>query len=80
MLQLHDKMKADGHYQQYGQQLTQHFPAGSTWVCFSDQTPHAAMSGQFMLEQTFLMSVKDMQNPELSPLKTLQKITRQKLI
>ncbi|CAM3781733.1 3-deoxy-D-manno-oct-2-ulosonic acid (Kdo) hydroxylase [Rouxiella silvae] len=80
MLQLHDKMKADGHYQQHGQQLTQRFPTGSTWVCFSDQTPHAAMSGQFMLEQTFLMSVKDMQNPELSPLKTLQRLTRQKLI
>ncbi len=34
------------------------FPPGSVWVCFSDQTSHAVMSGQFMLEQTFFLPVK----------------------
>ncbi|MCC3702909.1 Kdo hydroxylase family protein [Rouxiella badensis] len=80
MLQMHDKMKSDDNYQKNGQQITQRFPPGSSWICFSDQTPHAAMSGQFMLEQTFLLSVKDMHNPDASPLRTLQRITNKRLL
>jgi len=80
MLQMHDKMKFDSDYQQNGRQLTLAFPPGSTWVCFSDQTPHAAMSGQFMLEQTFLLEVDKMKNPATSPLKTLESLTSQRLI
>lgn len=80
MLQMHDKMKSDADYQKNGQQITQRFPAGSTWICFSDQTPHAAMGGQFMLEQTFLLSVQDMHNPDASPLNTLQRLTNKTLI
>lgn len=45
MLQLHDKMKADLDYQKNGQQQAIDFPSGSSWICFSDQTPHAAMGG-----------------------------------
>ncbi len=80
MLQMHDRMKSDADYQKNGQQITQRFPAGSSWICFSDQTPHAAMGGQFMLEQTFLLSVKDMHNPDASPLRTLQRLTNKTLI
>lgn len=80
MLQMHDKMKSDADYQKNGQQITQRFPPGSTWICFSDQTPHAAMGGQFMLEQTFLLSVKDMHNPNASPLHQLQRLTKKTLV
>lgn len=45
MLQLHDKMKADLDYQKNGQQQAIDFPSGSSWICFSDQTPHAAWGG-----------------------------------
>ncbi|GAA0485108.1 MULTISPECIES: Kdo hydroxylase family protein [Tatumella] len=72
MLGLHDAMKADTDYQSSGAQLEVSFPPGSSWICFSDQTPHAAMSGQFMLEQTFLLPARDMVNPQHSPLKTLE--------
>lgn len=80
MLQLHDAMKADGDYQQQGPQLALAFPPGSSWICFSDQTPHAAMGGQFMLEQTFLLPVNKMQNPQRSPLKVLEQLRGQPLI
>ncbi|MBL5821828.1 Kdo hydroxylase family protein [Serratia marcescens] len=80
MLQLHDAMKADGDYQQQGPQLALAFPPGSSWICFSDQTPHAAMGGQFMLEQTFLLPVDKMQNPQRSPLKVLEQLRGQPLI
>lgn len=69
MLHLHDSMKLDDHYQQ---KLTKHridFPPHSTWLVFTDHVSHAALSGQFLLEQTFYLPVTAMDNPALSPLK-----------
>ncbi|WP_186369750.1 Kdo hydroxylase family protein [Yersinia aldovae] len=80
MLQLHDKMKSDLDYQQNGLQQAIDFPSGSSWICFSDQTPHAAMGGQFMLEQTFLLPVDGMKKPQHSPLKILEALTNKTLI
>jgi hypothetical protein len=74
MLRLHDDMKADLHYQQTSPQETIPFPPGSAWVCFSDQTSHAVMSGQFMLEQTFFLPVKAMVRPEWAPLGILERL------
>lgn len=80
MLQLHDAMKADPQYQSHGQQQQIAFPPGSSWICFSDQTVHAAMSGQFMLEQTFLLPVNAMKTPQHSPLQVLEELLHQPLI
>ncbi len=80
MLGLHDAMKADTDYQTSGAQLEVQFPPGSSWICFSDQTPHAAMSGQFMLEQTFLLPAKEMVSPQYSPLRTLEAMLGKPLI
>lgn len=80
MLQMHDAMKADMAYQHNGPQQAIEFPPGSSWICFSDQTPHAAMSGQFMLEQTFLLPVKAMKTPQNSPLKVLETLLHKPLI
>jgi hypothetical protein len=67
MLNLHDAMKADLDYQREAPQQTMPFPSGCVWVCFSDQTSHAVMSGQFMLEQTFFMPAHQMVAPECAP-------------
>jgi hypothetical protein len=80
MLGLHDGMKADLNYQQVCPQVTMPFPSGSTWVCFSDQTSHAVMSGQFMLEQTFFLPVKGMVRPDCAPLGILERLTGRALI
>ncbi|MCX7103977.1 MAG: Kdo hydroxylase family protein [Methylococcales bacterium] len=72
MLQLHDSMKRDLNYQRNCPQLTVEFPTGSVWICFSDQTSHAAMSGQFMMEQTFHLPVLNQYNPNTSPLAILR--------
>jgi hypothetical protein len=80
MLQLHDRMKADEDYQRNGPQLAFDFPAGSTWVCFSDQTVHAAMSGQYMVEQTFHLPVQNQYQPELSPLAILTRLAGHPLV
>jgi hypothetical protein len=80
MLHLHDKLKADVHYQARSPQETVSFAPGSTWICFSDQTLHAAMSGQFMLEQTVWLPVHHMKTPEKSPLKILEQQAKRALV
>jgi hypothetical protein len=50
------------------------FAPGTTWVCFSDQVLHAALGGQHMMEQTFLLDVEHLHRPETSPLRTLERL------
>lgn len=73
MLQLHDGMKGDLDYQKNSPQQTMPFPPGSVWVCFSDQTSHAVMSGQYMMEQTLHLPASSQYRPEASPLGILQR-------
>ena len=80
MLQLHDGMKSDLQYQQDAPQVSMPFPPGSVWVCFSDQTSHAVMSGQYMLEQTFHLPVAKQYDPDASPLAILTRLTGRQLI
>jgi len=80
MLQLHDGMKSDAVYQRDAEQITMPFPPGSAWVCFSDQTSHAVMSGQYMMEQTFHLPAAKQYDPEASPLAILTRLTGRKLI
>jgi hypothetical protein len=80
MLQLHDAMKSDPDYQKHAPQVTFPFPAGSTWVCFSDQISHAVISGQYLLEQTLQLPVAGQYNPDASPLAILTRLTGRKLV
>jgi len=80
MLQLHDAMKADQDYQQRSAQITMPFPAGSVWMCFSDQATHAVMSGQYMMEQTLHLSPQHQYNVESSPLAILQRMLGRALV
>ncbi len=73
MLQLHDRMKADEGYQSRVSQRACEFPAGSTWMIYTDLASHAAMSGQYALEQTYHLPVSAMLHPSKSPLKILEK-------
>jgi hypothetical protein len=76
MLGIQDRMKADEGYQSRVRQTQLAFPPGATWVCFTDCVSHAAMSGQFALEQTFYLPVSAMKHPHLSPLHILEGLTR----
>lgn len=80
MLQLHDHMKADGDYQANGAQELAPMAAGSTWICYSDQTPHAVMSGQFMFEQTLHLPIEALYTPEQSPLRVLERLKHAALV
>jgi hypothetical protein len=80
MLQLHDGMKADLAYQKSCPFTELRFAPGSTWVVCTDQVSHAALSGQFMLEQTMTLPVEGMRRPENSPLKVLERLTGRALV
>jgi len=79
MLQLHDRMKADADYQERSPQSRVDFPPRTTWIAFTDQVSHAAMAGQYQLEQTFLLPVGAMDDVQKSPLRVLERITGRKL-
>ena len=79
MLQLHDRMKQDLDFQRECEQERVDFPAGTTWMTFTDQVGHAAMAGQYQLEQTFLLPVDAMADPERSPLRILERLKGRRL-
>jgi hypothetical protein len=80
MLQLHNAMKADDAYQGQVPQQEFHFPAGSTWIVYTDQVSHAAMAGQFTFEQTFYLSGEALAEESTSPLRTLECRLKTKLL
>jgi hypothetical protein len=80
MLQLHDRVKQDMQYQQEAPQVKLAFPPGSTWVVFTDQVLHAAMDGQYLFEQTFHIPVAAQRQPDLSPLRTLERLSGRTLV
>ena len=79
MLQLHDRAKADAEFQRSGPQARVDFAPGTTWVVYSDQVLHAAMGGQHMMEQTFLLDGENLRQPETSPLRTLERLLHRPL-
>jgi hypothetical protein len=74
MLNIHDTMKADDRYQSDVVQNAFSFPAGSTWIVFTDKVSHAAMGGQHLFEQTFYLPVRAMADESKSPLRILESL------
>ena len=74
MLRLHDTGKLDAAYQSTAPKTDVMFPAGTTWLCFTDQVLHAALAGHCALEQTFHLPVAAMAHPERSPLRILERL------
>ena len=72
MLRLHDMGKLDAAWQSGAPRADVAFPAGATWLCFTDQVLHAALAGHCALEQTFHLPVAAMAYPERSPLHVLE--------
>lgn len=80
MLQIHDTMKGDVTYQQNVSAQEFSFPSGSSWIVMTDKVSHAALAGQFILEQTFYLPVEAMHQPDQAPLRILEKMAGKSLI
>ena len=56
------------------------FPPLSTWLVFTDGVAHAAMSGQYAIEQTFLIPPEALVSPEYAPYRILENIAGRSLV
>jgi hypothetical protein len=74
MLRFHDYLKEKTDFQQNCPKVRIEFPPGSTWICFTDSVAHAVLSGQYALEQTFIIGLRGLVTPEKAPIRVLEKI------
>ena len=72
MLRFHDWLKESRDYQDNYPKTRIEFPPGATWMVFTDVVPHAVLSGQFMLEQTYIIPPGAQVTPEKSPIRVLE--------
>jgi 3-deoxy-D-manno-octulosonic acid hydroxylase-like protein len=75
MLYLHDWLKENSDFQKNSPKFELQFPPGSFWMVYTDGVPHAVMSGQFALEQTFIIPADALVSPKVAPLRVLEGVT-----
>lgn len=80
MLHFHDWLKENGAYQEEERtKPVQEFPPRCTWLVFTDGVPHAALSGRFALEHTFIVPREALVSPEMAPISVLERLSGKKL-
>ncbi len=79
MLGLHDASKLDVRYQREAPRREVAFPAGTSWIVYTDSTVHAAIRGQFCLEQTFYLPLEAMADPQAAPAWILERMVGRRL-
>lgn len=80
MRQFHDFLKENAGYQGRNDGEQVEFPPMSTWVVYTDGVAHAVLSGQFALEQTFVIPVEALVSPADSPLRILERMAGEALV
>jgi len=80
MMRFHNFLKENASFQAECRKEYLQFPPGSSWMVYTDMVPHAVLSGQYALEQTFLVEHQAMVAPEFSPLSVLQAMTHSALV
>lgn len=75
MMRLHNTMKEDAEFQKNCVKEYFNFPPGSSWMVYTETTPHAVLAGQYALEQTFLVDPRAMVTLESAPIAVLEKMT-----
>ncbi len=79
MLRFHDYLKKNSDFQANCDKIRLEFPAQTTWMVYTDGVPHAALSGQYALEQTYIVPVDALVAKEKAPINILEAICKQKL-
>jgi len=80
MMRFHNFLKENTRFQAECAKYPWQFPAGSSWMVYTDTVPHAVLAGQYALEQTLLVEPDALVAPETSPLKVLEKIAGTALV
>ncbi len=74
MLRFHHFMKESAEFQQNCPRDRWEFPPNSSWICFTDTTSHSCLSGQYALEQTFIVRRGSLLVPEKAPIAILEQM------
>jgi hypothetical protein len=80
MLRFHDYLKENADFQTKYPKVRLEFPPLATWMVFTDGVAHAAMSGQYALEQTLLIPPSALVSPDDAPYRILEKIAGKALV
>ena len=80
MMRFHNFLKENARFQAECAKYPLQFPAGSSWMVYTDTVPHAVLAGQYALEQTLLVEPDALVAPETSPLKVLEGIAGTTLV
>jgi hypothetical protein len=73
MLNFHNFLKENAEFQANCRKDRWEFPANSSWIVFTDMVSHAVLSGQYALEQTFIVSQDNLVLPQKAPINLLRK-------
>lgn len=74
MHRFHNFLKENRRFQETCPKQQLEFPPGSSWVVFTDMVSHAVLSGQFALEQTFIVSRQPLFQPARAPVNILERL------
>jgi 3-deoxy-D-manno-oct-2-ulosonic acid (Kdo) hydroxylase len=80
MLRFHDFLKENMEFQRDCPKTQLEFPPRATWLVFTDCVAHAVTSGQYAIEQTFLIPPKALVALEAAPYRILGNIAGRALI
>lgn len=80
MLNLHNFLKESQEFQENCPKDYWEFPSHSCWAVFTDQVSHAAISGQYALEQTLIVPRLALVMPETAPVSILEKMTKSSMV
>jgi hypothetical protein len=76
MLSFHHYLKESAAFQDAAVKSRVEFPAGATWMVFTDMVSHAVLKGRYALEQTFLVARDSLVLPDKAPIAILERIAR----
>jgi 3-deoxy-D-manno-oct-2-ulosonic acid (Kdo) hydroxylase len=74
MLHFHDYLKENENFQRTTSKFEHSFAPHSTWLVFTDTVPHAVLSGQSAVEQTFLISLESLVSQQQAPIRVLERL------
>jgi hypothetical protein len=75
MLRFHHYLKENTTFQKECPKDQWEFPPKSTWIVFTDTASHSCISGQYALEQTFIVRHSSLVCPSIAPIAILERIT-----
>ncbi|MBV9779586.1 MAG: Kdo hydroxylase family protein [Acidobacteriaceae bacterium] len=80
MLRFHDYLKRNEEFQSSTTKYRFEFPPGSTWLAFTDVLPHSVESGQYALEQTFIVARESLASRASTPVAILERLCGKPLV